>query len=335
MSDEKPSTPLSICIPTFNRPSQLRALLEVLLPQAAQWEVDVLILDNASSEPVSVIMESFPEFRGLVKVVRHPHNIGANANIARCFELCATEWMWLLGDDDLPCPEALEMVLLAIKKVDPRCCMINWRSSLYPAGESCSVDRLEDLKTFCADRLRFSNLLFISSSVFRIPKMLPFLKEGYHSAYTCAPHLIMSFLAVAKGSSICDMNQFLVHWEAPATEHEWSVIYYLLGTTALADHQPLRGLSESVVRSAVLAMRGRMLRICKIILIPAFSCPRSELRFWSGVSFRMAASAAWWELPVFIMLGIGIRALGIIDFVRPVVCRMAGWQNPHENQTRT
>lgn len=335
MSDENPSALLCICIPTFNRPSQLQALLEVLLPQAAQWEVDVLILDNASSEPVSGILESLPEFQGLVKVVRHPYNIGGGANVARCFELCPTEWMWLVGDDDLPCPEALEMVLLAIQGVDPGCCMINWRSSLYPAGEPCSIDRLEDLNTYCADHLRFSNLLFISSSVFRIPKMLPFLKEGYHCAYTCAPHLIMPFMAVAGGSSICDLNQFLVHWKAPPKGHEWSVVYYLLGMTALADQLPLRSLSGSVVRSAVLAMRGRMLRMCKIIIIPAFSCPRSELKFWSGLAFRMAASAAWWELPVFIMLGIGIRALGIIDFVRPVVCRMAGWQNPHENQTRT
>lgn len=45
------------------------------------------------------------------RVVRKRANIGANANVLRCFELCETEWIWILGDDDHGLPGAVDKIL--------------------------------------------------------------------------------------------------------------------------------------------------------------------------------------------------------------------------------
>jgi hypothetical protein len=45
------------------------------------------------------------------QLVRNKFNIGANANILRCLELVRNPWVWILGDDDLPLPNAIETIL--------------------------------------------------------------------------------------------------------------------------------------------------------------------------------------------------------------------------------
>jgi glycosyltransferase involved in cell wall biosynthesis len=326
---------LTICIPTFNRPESLRSLLQILLPLASHDEVKVLIIDNASPIPATQVVEEFPEFSACVEIIRNPVNIGGNANLCRCFELCNSEWMWLLGDDDLPTPESLNLILAAIDNSTPECCMINWRSGIYPEGVERQIHCMEDIENLCDDQLRFSNFLFISSSVYRIPLLHPFLKEGYHFSFTCAPHLIMPFLAVADGASIRDINQFLVHYGPPQTGHEWNTLYYLLGVCALADYQPLRGFSHTVVRSAVMAMRGKLLKICKMLLKAAFSCPRKELAFWSSVSIRLAASATPIDALVLLFLGTGIRHLWIIEPLRSLISSSKNLRPNIDNQSRT
>ena len=113
-----PSDPilLTVAIPTFNRPDQLTRCVELLRAQTDK-RFKLLILDNASSTPaalaIKAVTSDWPELD--LRVIRHSINVGGDANILRCFEICETEYLWVLGDDDDPLPTAIETILSTIQ----------------------------------------------------------------------------------------------------------------------------------------------------------------------------------------------------------------------------
>ncbi len=91
---------LSIVIPTFNRNEKLANLIrsyQSFLPDNAS----VLLIDDCSPTPIADTLQAeglIPDNR--VTIIRNPVNVGLAANIIECFKQCATEWMWLMSDDD-------------------------------------------------------------------------------------------------------------------------------------------------------------------------------------------------------------------------------------------
>ena len=95
------SNQLEIIIPTYNRKPYITHTLEQLT--AADSPVkncSITVLDNASTDGSSEVIESFAKKFANVTHIRHPKNIGGNANIARAFELAEKEYFWVLADDD-------------------------------------------------------------------------------------------------------------------------------------------------------------------------------------------------------------------------------------------
>lgn len=79
---------LTIIIPTYNRQSLVLANVRLLLPQV-QALCRLIVLDNHSDVPVQDILQSGLPSESLAKVevIRHRANLGAGANVLRCFEL--------------------------------------------------------------------------------------------------------------------------------------------------------------------------------------------------------------------------------------------------------
>lgn len=180
---------LTIAIPTYNRNEKLKRSIEVLVPQLNS-KVKILILDNESTTPVA---ETLAEIlnklnaESAVTIVRNKANVGMAANIIRCFETCDTEWMWLLGDDDVPNLVAVAGVLEDIEK-HKDCSFLNYKSPLcptrkadfYTTGQEQLLDQLDG----------FGNLLFISVGVYNLKSLSGDLRITYQLAYSIAPHLV-------------------------------------------------------------------------------------------------------------------------------------------------
>lgn len=102
---------ISICIPTYNRSSELREGLNQLTPLAARWDVPIVISDNASTdETVRVVAEAKARYSN-VHLHRNSQNIGMDGNFEVVLRLATTQYAWLLGDDDRIHPQALERVI--------------------------------------------------------------------------------------------------------------------------------------------------------------------------------------------------------------------------------
>jgi glycosyltransferase involved in cell wall biosynthesis len=113
-SSERPL--LTIAIPTYNRRGCLTQLLEILAPQlAGESRVELIVSDNASPDDTPTVVASFRE-KGLVLTYsKNETNIGADANVVRCYEMARGEYVWIFGDDDIIVPGALQEVLLRLE----------------------------------------------------------------------------------------------------------------------------------------------------------------------------------------------------------------------------
>ena len=111
---------LSLCVPTYKRPlllsQSLRAILSQITPAMA-GQVEVVVLDNASpDETPQVVAEAQADFpAAAVRSVRRPVNIGADANFCTASAEASGEFVYLLSDDDVLLPGAVEMLLKLIK----------------------------------------------------------------------------------------------------------------------------------------------------------------------------------------------------------------------------
>jgi glycosyltransferase involved in cell wall biosynthesis len=107
---------LSICISTYNRSAWLSLSLQNLfrlLPVPSQY-IEVVVCDNASSDKTSEIAKSY-FFRPDFKYYRNLKNVGMLGNLKVTAHHATGEYIWILGDDDLPKPDSIERIVKIIE----------------------------------------------------------------------------------------------------------------------------------------------------------------------------------------------------------------------------
>lgn len=112
---------LTIAIPTYNRAPYLGVLLDRLMVDHADElgrSFLVLVRDNASTDGTRELLGKYAGRNGFTYVM-NPENIGPDLNVAACFEACRTEYLWILGDDDLPMEGCVLQVVDVIKRIKP------------------------------------------------------------------------------------------------------------------------------------------------------------------------------------------------------------------------
>jgi glycosyltransferase involved in cell wall biosynthesis len=244
---------LTVAIPTYNRPSEIRDCLAALLAQTDQ-HFQILVLDNASPLPAAEALRDvaaqLPSSR--LRIVRHAANVGGDANILRCFEYCQTPYVWVLGDDDFPHPEAVQTILSTIAE-RPGFYFYNFACELHDRrSEAVS----HDLESFLFSIDSYSNVLFISTSVFDARPLTAHLTSGYHFSYTMAPHLVLLMRALLEQPAGCLLStRRIVRWEARPGGISWSGVRQMLGVGILLD-TPLTAAQKRRVAQLVTSPRS-------------------------------------------------------------------------------
>ncbi len=226
---------LTVAIPTYNRNEILNGNLKLLLPQLNE-SCRLLILDNCSPVPVEdTSRELLAQYPGLnCQIVRNIANIGANANILRCIELCETPWVWILGDDDAPLPGAIPTILEETK-AHPDCVLLNFAIDEQREREWTTRGVEEVAHSLDAS----ADLPWISSSVYRTRDFKANLKFGYQYIYSMLPHIAVMLVALdEKGACYFSrkriMNSEVRDLDIPVNQ-QWSSINLALGYPILFD----------------------------------------------------------------------------------------------------
>lgn len=244
---------LTITIPTYNRNETLLRNLALLLPQLTP-ECQLLIVDNCSPTPVEETLRELLANHPSVncEFVRNVVNIGLSGNLLRCIELCQTPWVWILGDDDKPLPNAVATILETLK-AHPECTVLNFAIDQM-REKDWTTHGLEEL----AHTLDGSaDLPWISSSVYRAHDFQAKLKFGYQFANTLVPHIAILLMALSeKGGCHLSQNR-IIQSEVRDVEvnvaQQWSVIDLALGFPTLFDLPLKLSLREMLAEKLLLS----------------------------------------------------------------------------------
>lgn len=162
---------LTIAIPTYNHHDLLLNQLNILLPQLTD-QISLFILDNHNEPSVKEYLElnnfTYPN----LKIIRNSVNIGGDANICRCFEICETDWLWVLSDNDYLKPDAVKIFINSINH-NRDCVFINHNydhniEEIYTVG----------FNEFC-QKCIYGNSFFISICGYNISKLKHYLIYYY------------------------------------------------------------------------------------------------------------------------------------------------------------
>jgi len=129
---------LTIGIPTFNGGRYISIAIDSVLNQIKknpllESRIEIVISDNASLDNVACIVKKYEElFPNIVHYYRNEKNIGFDRNVDLVVSRAASEFVWILSDDDFITDGAIENVLNVIDdNVEERISVIfaNYKSS--------------------------------------------------------------------------------------------------------------------------------------------------------------------------------------------------------------
>jgi glycosyltransferase involved in cell wall biosynthesis len=187
-----------------------------------------VIIDNESIDETAQVVREFcsSNVSGSVTYQRNPINIGGNANILRCFEVGSGDWLWILGDDDLPSPDAVTQVLATIQMY-PAAYYINFETTLsrLHAGTRINDVTCTSIESLCQSMDCFPNFLFISAGVYRVDAIKPYLPVGYQNISTYGPHvaMILSKAAASTGETAVFAKGMICNWEPNLRGDHWDI----------------------------------------------------------------------------------------------------------------
>lgn len=107
------SIKLSICIATLNRANFIGATLESIVNQATD-EVEIVVVDGASTDNTAQVVRQYQEQFPRLHYVQLEAKGGVDRDYDRAVALAHGEYCWLMTDDDLFKPGAIQAVLAAM-----------------------------------------------------------------------------------------------------------------------------------------------------------------------------------------------------------------------------
>lgn len=112
---------LSIVVAGSDRPESLRRGLDALLPQLDRTagDVELVVVDDASTDRrVPELAHDLATTTEAVGFHRNPTPLGLEHRRIAVGEICSGAWLWVLDDDEIVAPGAVETVLADIAAVD-------------------------------------------------------------------------------------------------------------------------------------------------------------------------------------------------------------------------
>jgi hypothetical protein len=141
---------LSVCIPTYRRPDQLRHCVESIVRSAGAHAVPIVVADDSTDDTNVAVLRELQGRYPAIEHHRNATNLGIDRNILHSVDLCRTRYAWILGEDDRMTPEGIPTVLAALATRAPPFLFVNYASidedvSMILSERSIALDADTDM----------------------------------------------------------------------------------------------------------------------------------------------------------------------------------------------
>ena len=169
---------LTVVIPTYNRAMHLSRLLTALTVelQGLEGKVQVILSDNASTDHTHLVINSFVALNPEVHLIQHIKNVGPDANFLSCIAAVKSEYVWIIGDDDLPQKGVLKTVVELLERdaIDLLYMQSDWHRNLDDMPASKFIASMINVDK--VSRTEFARdvnvwLTFISGMIFNLKRL--------------------------------------------------------------------------------------------------------------------------------------------------------------------
>jgi abequosyltransferase len=116
---------ISICIPTYNREKYLKQLLDSIAKECDPNIFEICISDNGSTDGTKHLVEEFKKAFFNVVYFKFNSNQGADINYLNSVKIASSEFVWLMGSDDLIMKGCTEYILNDLDKINPAVALYN------------------------------------------------------------------------------------------------------------------------------------------------------------------------------------------------------------------
>ena len=234
-----PTPSLTILIPTYDRPHEVNSRLREI---DEQWGDAAIVHVQVNPGTHSAAEIERTNFRGTLTIRENAANIGMAGNIVAGIQDIATQWLWILGDDDILIPETRARIEDSIRlcdESDANAAVFNhWYKSPHPLPVIC-----RDLKSFAA-ATGFGDALFLSGTIWRTGHFRSHLEDCVVYAYSCSSHTLPHFSSLILGRSpVLVSSKPLIEWTGVV---RWSRLEYLDQVLVLLRHPVLRPVAGEV-----------------------------------------------------------------------------------------
>ncbi len=282
---------LSICIPTYNRESELREALESVVSQVSDpndGRIEVVVSDNASTDGTQALMQAYASAHPWIRYSRSASNIGPDRNFFRIIELANGSYCWWLGSDDGLESGAIERVLDALGR-EPHFLFLN--ANTYDKAMLRCLGPIHSALDFSSPdsvlKATSSWISFISSCCFKKSSFLEFLEaaENRYEKFLSYCYVIVNVVKLGR-------NEFI---QIPVVKYRTdNAGGYNIFDTFLGEFERLLlycesiGYSQSVCDFVVNDNYRRVLIPCCIMLKGERRTFQSS-RFWGNIRISRAS----------------------------------------------
>jgi FkbM family methyltransferase len=172
---------LSIAIPAYDRPKELKFSLTRLISQIRnkyEEEVELIISDDCSPNDSLAEIRRMADCYKFMTYRRYPKNIGLERNLISCADICRGEFLWILGDDDfIESDDGLDHIMTLLRNNHYDFYVFNRTRRSFNLSKlltnnwmNLNVNKsyeFNGLRAFCVEHGFISIIGFISVNIFR------------------------------------------------------------------------------------------------------------------------------------------------------------------------
>jgi len=176
--------------------------------------VDIKISNNCSTDGTEKYLKSIN--RSNVYINNRVVNIGGNANIADGINNCQSNYLWILGDDDIPYNGLLTRIVQNLSTIKPDLLYLPavWSLNVFEESITSVSNRVEFKKKDARQFLKIvgAKITFISSFIFSFDHFYSFKNETdiEIARETDFHHLAFYSPAILSGKSLYVVNKIVI-----------------------------------------------------------------------------------------------------------------------------